>query len=61
MEELTKRIEEIHASPKEGLYIQNEGEYNQANRGDDTFETRRKSQKERYRTWEYDEQLMGQP
>jgi hypothetical protein len=61
MEELTKKMEEIHTSSKEGLYTQNGGEHNQTNRGNDTFETRRTSRKEEYRTWEYDEQPTEQP
>jgi hypothetical protein len=61
IEELTRRVEEIHISSKEGLYTQNDGEYNETNRGDDTFETRRTSQKEGYRTLEYDEGPMEQP
>jgi hypothetical protein len=61
MEELTKKMGEIHMSSKEGLYIQNGGEHNQTNRRDDTFERRRTSRKKEYRTWEYDEQPMEQP
>jgi hypothetical protein len=60
MKELTKKMEEIHTSFKEGLYTQNGGEHNQTNRWDDTFETKRTNQKEGYRKWEYDEQPMEQ-
>jgi DNA anti-recombination protein RmuC len=49
---LENRMEEIHTSSKERLYTQNGGEHNQTNRGNDTFETRRISRKEEYRTLE---------
>jgi hypothetical protein len=40
IEEVTRRIDEIHTSSMESLYTQNEEEYNQINRGDVALETK---------------------